>query len=72
MKQLGATAGSEGTTATSGGTTVSSTGTTATAPSNALGNIIDLDTSSVANNNSYNEQVVLLCTYKMFLYNAHH
>ena len=72
MKQLGATTVSEGTTATSGNTTISSTSTTATAPSNALGNIIDLDTSLVADNNSYNEQVVLLCTFIMLLFNAPH
>ena len=72
MKQLGATTVSEGTTATSGGTTVTSTSTMATAPSNASGNIIDLDTSSVADNNSYNEQVLLLCTYIMLLFNTHH
>ena len=72
MKQLGATTVSEGTTATSGGITVTSTSTMATAPSNASGNIIDLDTSSVADNNSYNDQVLLLCTYIMLLFNTHH
>ena len=73
MKQLGATTVSEGTTATSGGTTVTSTSTMAKAPSNASGNIINLDTSSVADNNSYNEQVLLLlCTYIMLLFNTHH
>jgi len=53
MKQLGVTTASGSTTATS------SAGTMATAPSNATDNILDLDTSSVANSNSY-EQVLLL------------
>ena len=58
MKQLGATT-------TSGSTMATTAGTMATTPSNATDNILDLDTSSVdassvANSNSYIEQVLLL------------
>ena len=52
MKQLGATT-------TAGSTMATSAGTMATEPSNVTGNILDLDTSSVANGNSYSEQVLL-------------
>ena len=53
MKQLGVTTAS-------GVTMATSSGTMTTAPSNATDNILDLDTSLVADSNSYTEQVLLL------------
>ena len=57
MKQLGATT-------TSGSTMATSSVTMTTEPSSVTGNILDLDTSSVTNSNSYSEQVLL------YVYNA--
>ena len=59
MKQLGATT-------TSGSTMATSSGTMATEPSSVTGNILDLDTSSVTNGNSYSEQVLLYVCNVLF------